>query len=138
VVFTNIFGGANGNEGLGFLSLCFDFQYIGSSALYLPLKVSLLSHIFQCQLIIDRLNSTLLSDTYLTWPSSWVYSTATSGEPETSHFSPSYCSPRLQIQAATLPSTKLLFWMQMEVLMRACLQLKEVHRTWQQHLLLTF
>jgi hypothetical protein len=39
VVFTNIFGGGNGNEGLGFLSLCFDFQYIGSSALYLPLKV---------------------------------------------------------------------------------------------------
>ncbi|RFU28658.1 hypothetical protein B7463_g7691, partial [Scytalidium lignicola] len=38
LVFTNIFGGGNGNEGLGFLSLCFDFQYIGSSALYLPLK----------------------------------------------------------------------------------------------------
>ena len=29
----------NGNEGLEFLSLCFDFQYIGSSALYLPLLV---------------------------------------------------------------------------------------------------
>ncbi len=25
----------------GFLSLCFDFQYIGSSALYLPLLVRL-------------------------------------------------------------------------------------------------
>ncbi|KAH8887176.1 OPT superfamily oligopeptide transporter [Thozetella sp. PMI_491] len=35
--FTYLFGGGNGNEGLGFLSLCFDFQYIGSGALYLPL-----------------------------------------------------------------------------------------------------
>jgi hypothetical protein len=30
-VFTNLFGGAGGNEGLGFLSLSFDWQYIGSS-----------------------------------------------------------------------------------------------------------
>ena len=29
-VFTNIFGGANGNEGLGLFSLGFDWQYIGS------------------------------------------------------------------------------------------------------------
>ncbi|KAK8127642.1 OPT oligopeptide transporter protein-domain-containing protein [Apiospora sp. TS-2023a] len=35
--FTRIFGGANGNEGLGLFSLCFDFQYIGSSALFIPL-----------------------------------------------------------------------------------------------------
>lgn len=41
VPFTYIFGGANGNEGLGVFSLCFDFQYIGSAALYLPLKVCL-------------------------------------------------------------------------------------------------
>lgn len=39
VLFTYLFGGGNGNEGLGFLSLCFDFQYIGSGALYLPLQV---------------------------------------------------------------------------------------------------
>jgi hypothetical protein len=30
-VFTNIFGGADGNEGLGLLSLGFDWQYIGSA-----------------------------------------------------------------------------------------------------------
>jgi hypothetical protein len=30
-VFTNLFGGAAGNEGLGFLSLSFDWQYIGST-----------------------------------------------------------------------------------------------------------
>jgi hypothetical protein len=29
-VFTNIFGGADGNEGLGLLSISFDWQYIGS------------------------------------------------------------------------------------------------------------
>jgi hypothetical protein len=29
-VFTNIFGGANSNEGLGLFSLSFDWQYIGS------------------------------------------------------------------------------------------------------------
>jgi hypothetical protein len=39
VLFTYLFGGGNGNEGLGLLSLCFDFQYIGSGALYLPLQV---------------------------------------------------------------------------------------------------
>jgi hypothetical protein len=38
-VFTNLFGGGNGNEGLGMFSLCLDFQYIGSNALYLPLTV---------------------------------------------------------------------------------------------------
>ncbi|KAH8597846.1 OPT oligopeptide transporter protein-domain-containing protein [Bisporella sp. PMI_857] len=35
-VFTNLFGGAGGNEGLGFLSICFDWQYITSSCLYFP------------------------------------------------------------------------------------------------------
>jgi hypothetical protein len=30
-VFTNIFGGADSNEGLGLFSLSFDWQYIGSA-----------------------------------------------------------------------------------------------------------
>lgn len=40
LVFTNLFGGASGNEGLGFLSLCFDWQYIASlgSPMWLPLE----------------------------------------------------------------------------------------------------
>ncbi|KAJ3496103.1 hypothetical protein NLG97_g2909 [Lecanicillium saksenae] len=39
-VFTNIFGGAEGNEGLGLLSICLDWQYIsgGSSPLYFPVS----------------------------------------------------------------------------------------------------
>ncbi|KAH9002452.1 oligopeptide transporter [Lactarius hatsudake] len=36
-VFTNIFGGADGNEGLGLFSLSFDWQYIGSGYMSLPL-----------------------------------------------------------------------------------------------------
>ncbi|KAI9447706.1 oligopeptide transporter [Lactarius indigo] len=36
-VFTNIFGGADGNEGLGLFSMSFDWQYIGSAYLSLPL-----------------------------------------------------------------------------------------------------
>ncbi|KAH9042868.1 oligopeptide transporter [Lactarius hengduanensis] len=36
-VFTNIFGGADGNEGLGLFSLSFDWQYIGSGSMSLPL-----------------------------------------------------------------------------------------------------
>jgi hypothetical protein len=38
-VFTNIFGGASGNEGLGLFSLCLDWQYISSgySPLYYPM-----------------------------------------------------------------------------------------------------
>lgn len=30
-VFTNLFGGSDGNEGLGFLSVSLDWQYIGST-----------------------------------------------------------------------------------------------------------
>lgn len=36
--FTYLFGGANGNEGLGFLSWCMDWQYVGTSELVLPLN----------------------------------------------------------------------------------------------------
>jgi OPT family oligopeptide transporter len=38
LVFTNLFGGANGNEGLGILSICLDFQYITSDPMWLPLQ----------------------------------------------------------------------------------------------------
>ena len=40
LVFTNLFGGSSGNEGLGFLSLCFDWQYIaaGGSPMWMPLR----------------------------------------------------------------------------------------------------
>ena len=40
LVFTNLFGGANGNEGLGFLSWCMDWQYIAGtqSPLWFPLQ----------------------------------------------------------------------------------------------------
>ncbi|RKF62996.1 Oligopeptide transporter 6 [Erysiphe neolycopersici] len=37
LVFTKVFGGANGNEGLGLLSLCFDWQYISIAPFFLPL-----------------------------------------------------------------------------------------------------
>jgi OPT family oligopeptide transporter len=39
--FTYIFGGANGNEGLGILSWCMDWQYIGTQSLILPLDTLL-------------------------------------------------------------------------------------------------
>lgn len=40
LVFTNLFGGTNGNEGLGFLSICLDWQYIAGfgSPLWFPLQ----------------------------------------------------------------------------------------------------
>lgn len=40
LTFTNLFGGSQGNEGLGFLSLCFDWQYIAGlgSPLWYPLQ----------------------------------------------------------------------------------------------------
>ncbi|EEU35815.1 uncharacterized protein NECHADRAFT_34981 [Fusarium vanettenii 77-13-4] len=37
MVFTNIFGGSNGNEGLGVLSLGLDWQFISSKPLWMPL-----------------------------------------------------------------------------------------------------
>ncbi|KAG2183457.1 hypothetical protein INT43_006463 [Umbelopsis isabellina] len=42
-VFTNIFGGSSNNEGLGMLSFCFDWNYIGLvfSPMYLPLTTQL-------------------------------------------------------------------------------------------------
>lgn len=38
MLFTNMFGGSNGNEGLGLFSICLDWQYVGSSAMWLPLQ----------------------------------------------------------------------------------------------------
>lgn len=40
LVFTNLFGGAQGNEGLGFLSICLDWNYIAGlgSPLWMPLQ----------------------------------------------------------------------------------------------------
>lgn len=42
LVFTNLFGGASGNEGLGFLSLSFDWNYIAGlwSPLWYPLQTT--------------------------------------------------------------------------------------------------
>jgi hypothetical protein len=37
LVFTNIFGGASEDEGLGLLAFSLDWQYIGTSAIYTPL-----------------------------------------------------------------------------------------------------
>ncbi|KAH8093252.1 oligopeptide transporter [Cristinia sonorae] len=36
-VITNLFGGTNGNEGLGFAAISFDWQYLGSTYMSLPL-----------------------------------------------------------------------------------------------------
>ncbi|KAF2398970.1 oligopeptide transporter [Trichodelitschia bisporula] len=38
MVFTRLFGGSNGNEGLGFLSICLDWQYVGSAGMWLPFQ----------------------------------------------------------------------------------------------------
>ncbi|KAF2673865.1 OPT superfamily oligopeptide transporter [Microthyrium microscopicum] len=38
MLFTRLFGGSNGNEGLGLFSICFDWQYIGGAAMWLPLQ----------------------------------------------------------------------------------------------------
>jgi hypothetical protein len=52
LVITNLFGGASGNEGLGFLSLCFDWNYIAAlqSPLWYPLQttVNMLIGIIGC------------------------------------------------------------------------------------------
>ena len=47
LVFTNLFGGASGNEGLGMLSICFDWNYIAGlwSPLWYPLQT-----LFNCML----------------------------------------------------------------------------------------
>lgn len=55
LVITNLFGGASGNEGLGFLSLCFDWNYIAAfnSPLWYPLQttVNMLIGIFGCYIL---------------------------------------------------------------------------------------
>ncbi|KAH9071576.1 oligopeptide transporter [Lactarius deliciosus] len=53
-VFTNIFGGADGNEGLGLFSLSFDWQYIGSVYMSLPLvqQANTWVGIFICYIVI--------------------------------------------------------------------------------------
>lgn len=37
-MFTHLFGGTNGNEGLGLLAWCMDFNYVGTHTLWLPLQ----------------------------------------------------------------------------------------------------
>ncbi|KAH9173341.1 oligopeptide transporter [Lactarius sanguifluus] len=66
-VFTNIFGGADGNEGLGLFSLSFDWQYIGSTYMSLPLIQQANSWIgvFICYIAIGsnfQLNQTALDE----------------------------------------------------------------------------
>lgn len=53
-VFTTIFGGSNGNEGLGLFSLCFDWQYIsgGTSPLYFPLSSLISQGVGVCGCIV--------------------------------------------------------------------------------------
>ncbi|KAF8516700.1 OPT superfamily oligopeptide transporter [Hysterangium stoloniferum] len=40
-VIRNVFGGASNNEGMGLLAGCFDWNYIGGSSLWIPLKTQL-------------------------------------------------------------------------------------------------
>lgn len=53
-IFTNLFGGTDGNEGLGLLSFSFDWQYIGSGYMSLPLIQQANSWIgyFFCYIIV--------------------------------------------------------------------------------------
>ncbi|GAO19883.1 hypothetical protein UVI_02051130 [Ustilaginoidea virens] len=53
-VFTNVFGGAEGNEGLGLFSLSFDWQYIsgGLSPLYFPVSSLISQGIGVCGCVI--------------------------------------------------------------------------------------
>ncbi|OSX60979.1 hypothetical protein POSPLADRAFT_1145819 [Postia placenta MAD-698-R-SB12] len=48
VVIRNIFGGADNNEGMGLLALCFDWNYIGSSSMWQPLWFQVNSYIGIC------------------------------------------------------------------------------------------
>ena len=51
--FTRVFGGSNGNEGLGLLSFCFDWQYIsrGDSLMVIPLRAQV-NRAFQLLLVV--------------------------------------------------------------------------------------
>jgi hypothetical protein len=54
---TNIFGGADGNEGLGLLSLSFDWQYLGSYYLSVPLILQVNSWVglFFCYIALSTI-----------------------------------------------------------------------------------
>lgn len=47
-VIRNVFGGASNNEGMGILSLCFDWNLIGSANLYLPIWTQINENIGIC------------------------------------------------------------------------------------------
>ncbi|GBE83823.1 OPT oligopeptide transporter [Sparassis crispa] len=48
VAFRNIFGGASNNEGMGLLAVCFDWNYVTSSSMWLPLMYQLNMDIGVC------------------------------------------------------------------------------------------
>ncbi|KAF8814692.1 OPT superfamily oligopeptide transporter [Phlegmacium glaucopus] len=53
-IFTNLFGGTNGNEGLGLFSISFDWQYIGSLYMSLPLiqQANAWAGCFLCYIVV--------------------------------------------------------------------------------------
>ena len=69
-VITNLFGGTNGNEGLGFLSLSFDWQYIGSLYMSLPLTQQGKHSLHMTTL---RIIWMLIRSKYLDWLYPFVY-----------------------------------------------------------------
>lgn len=52
-VLRNVFGGGSNNEGMGLLSWSFDWNYIGSDCLYLPLEMQLNKSVLRVVLLTD-------------------------------------------------------------------------------------
>jgi OPT oligopeptide transporter protein len=53
--FTRVFGGSNGNEGLGLLSVCFDWQYISASTN--PFAIPLRAQVHESVLELCRIRA---------------------------------------------------------------------------------
>ena len=90
LVITNVFGGSNGNEGLGLLSLGLDWQFISSKPLWTPLATltnSLFGYII-CMFFTS------------------TSTTPTSGGPKTSRSYPNCCSPEIQPARNTWSTTR--------------------------------
>ncbi|KAF9492268.1 oligopeptide transporter [Pleurotus eryngii] len=106
-LFTNLFGGANANEGLGLLNISFDWQYIGSNPMYLPLVQQLNSWVgfaFCYIAIIAIYYSNLWNSKAFPMLSSSIFSSNGSVYNQSAVFGPSFTLNRTALNEVGLPA----------------------------------
>jgi OPT oligopeptide transporter protein len=109
MLYTHLFGGSNGNEGLGLFSFCFDWQYISGAPMWLPLQTLTNNFVGYILCIAIYMYVCVFTQIETKLTGLGVFSMGTSGSPRASHFSLSYSSPKRQMEPIMSNSTRVRF-----------------------------